>query len=393
MSQYTPTIYQNPAPISYNPSIAYTFNWIPYTCEGKTQYAETVYEINIEDSQGVVFVPEGYTARGCFTSFEVAVNDTVIHYIKSPNIAVSCLSGTYLPLGLKVNCDFSQITLIEGSVLLTLCNSVYTVLYTGSVPLKFKADIKIKEFLKTEISVTGKNVIYQQLSVYNDRLFTLDNSNILTEITGLNCEFNSPVFQANHFAILDINTVSLLLTGSNVNFKDFTPTTKAVKVYDVNNTVTSLTGSNVNFKDFIPTTKAVKVYEDNNTVTSLTGSNVNFKDFIPTTKAIKEHEDSSLITLTVSGYSTDFIPPGGIWPPDTTPPVITLIGSVSINLLVGAAFTDPGADVIDNQDAPTVTLGSGIVNTGSVGTYTITYTATDTSGNAATPVTRTIIVS
>ena len=80
---------------------------------------------------------------------------------------------------------------------------------------------------------------------------------------------------------------------------------------------------------------------------------------------------------------------------DTTPPLITLIGSSPINHELSTAFTDPGATA---TDVPSQDLSSSIVVTGSVdvnlaGTYNLTYNVTDTNGNAATSVTRQVIVS
>ncbi|MEI7462795.1 MAG: immunoglobulin-like domain-containing protein, partial [Candidatus Taylorbacteria bacterium] len=76
---------------------------------------------------------------------------------------------------------------------------------------------------------------------------------------------------------------------------------------------------------------------------------------------------------------------------ETTPPVITLSGLNSISITVGSSFTDPGATALDNVDGVTAVVVSGTVNTNTVGTYTITYTATDVAGNTATS-TRTVIV-
>ncbi|MFM8720684.1 MAG: cadherin-like beta sandwich domain-containing protein [Chthoniobacterales bacterium] len=77
---------------------------------------------------------------------------------------------------------------------------------------------------------------------------------------------------------------------------------------------------------------------------------------------------------------------------DTTAPVITLIGSNPMTVAVGATFTDPGATVTDKIDAPRTIYGTGSVNTAVVGQYTLTYNATDSAGNSATPVTRTVNV-
>ena len=79
---------------------------------------------------------------------------------------------------------------------------------------------------------------------------------------------------------------------------------------------------------------------------------------------------------------------------DGTAPVITLTGASTINLTVGDSFTDPGATATDNVDgnltSSIVTTGS--VNTGTAGTYTLNYNVSDAAGNAATQVSRTVIV-
>ncbi|NDB96679.1 MAG: DUF5011 domain-containing protein, partial [Verrucomicrobia bacterium] len=77
---------------------------------------------------------------------------------------------------------------------------------------------------------------------------------------------------------------------------------------------------------------------------------------------------------------------------DAQPPVITLIGADPLEVYKGATFTDPGATVTDNVDAERTITGAGTVDTTSVGIYTLTYTATDTAGNMAVPVTRTVNV-
>jgi TolA-binding protein len=78
---------------------------------------------------------------------------------------------------------------------------------------------------------------------------------------------------------------------------------------------------------------------------------------------------------------------------DQTAPVIQLIGSGSVSINVGGTFTDPGATAIDNVDGNVSgILGTGAINTAIAGTYTLTYNVSDTAGNAATPVTRSISV-
>ena len=79
---------------------------------------------------------------------------------------------------------------------------------------------------------------------------------------------------------------------------------------------------------------------------------------------------------------------------DTTPPEISLVGEDVIRVDLGVPFTDPGFTATDNYDADMVSrvevLGS--VDAATAGTYTLTYQGSDTSGNPATPVIRTVRV-
>lgn len=80
---------------------------------------------------------------------------------------------------------------------------------------------------------------------------------------------------------------------------------------------------------------------------------------------------------------------------DFTAPVISLIGSATVNIELGSSYTDAGATATDNIDG---TLTSSIVSTGSVntsaqGSYVISYNVADAAGNNATQVIRTVIVS
>ena len=79
-------------------------------------------------------------------------------------------------------------------------------------------------------------------------------------------------------------------------------------------------------------------------------------------------------------------------PRDVTPPTIVLNGNNPMTVPFASGFVDPGARVVDDSDAERTIFGSGAVNTGQAGTYTLTYVASDAAGNAATPVVRTVVV-
>jgi hypothetical protein len=78
--------------------------------------------------------------------------------------------------------------------------------------------------------------------------------------------------------------------------------------------------------------------------------------------------------------------------PDTTKPVITLIGESTVNVAYGSSYTDLGATVTDNKDAERPIIGTGSVNTSVPGSYTMTFNAADAAGNNADTVTRTVVV-
>ncbi|WCO01589.1 immunoglobulin-like domain-containing protein [Psychroserpens ponticola] len=81
--------------------------------------------------------------------------------------------------------------------------------------------------------------------------------------------------------------------------------------------------------------------------------------------------------------------------PDTTAPVISLIGSANISLQLGDSYSDQGATALDNIDGDltsSIVVGGDTVNTNSVGAYTITYNVSDAAGNVAVEVTRTVTV-
>ncbi|MBI3119468.1 MAG: DUF5011 domain-containing protein, partial [Candidatus Hydrogenedentes bacterium] len=87
---------------------------------------------------------------------------------------------------------------------------------------------------------------------------------------------------------------------------------------------------------------------------------------------------------------------------DTQPPVITLLGDPEMTIECPAPFVDPGATATDvcDGDVPVeasveeivVKASTAVIDTSHTGEYVITYTATDSHSNSATPVTRTVHV-
>ncbi|MDA1340567.1 MAG: DNA/RNA non-specific endonuclease [Verrucomicrobia bacterium] len=76
---------------------------------------------------------------------------------------------------------------------------------------------------------------------------------------------------------------------------------------------------------------------------------------------------------------------------DQTGPTITLTGANPLTVALGADFTDPGATATDTSGDSRPVTQSGSVDTAAAGSYTRSYTATDTLGNVST-VTRAVVV-
>ena len=80
---------------------------------------------------------------------------------------------------------------------------------------------------------------------------------------------------------------------------------------------------------------------------------------------------------------------------DNTPPVITLRGSNPYILTIGGQYIEPGAtaqDDIDGDITNRVVIDASAVNTQTVGSYIVRYNVSDSSGNQAAEVVRTVNV-
>ncbi len=79
---------------------------------------------------------------------------------------------------------------------------------------------------------------------------------------------------------------------------------------------------------------------------------------------------------------------------DTRAPILTLAGEAEMTVTRGKEFTDPGVTALDNYDGDLTANVSvlGAVDTSKAGTYTLKYSVSDSSGNEAEAVTRTVKV-
>ena len=107
--------------------------------------------------------------------------------------------------------------------------------------------------------------------------------------------------------------------------------------------------------------------------------------FYKATGLQKYYEGTDLYTATPS--------PSGFFNLGYTPPEITIIGANPVTIQAKSTYTDQGATATDSVgNIVTVVSDTSNVNINLIGTYTVTYNATDSNGNAAIQRTRTVNV-
>jgi len=90
--------------------------------------------------------------------------------------------------------------------------------------------------------------------------------------------------------------------------------------------------------------------------------------------------DAMVVTLNMAIATFE----AGVVPPDKVAPVINLNGQSVVDVHIGDTYTDAGAIAMDNVDGSVTVVTTGSVDTSTLGSYIITYTATDTAENIGT---------
>ena len=182
------------------------------------------------------------------------------------------------------------------------------------------------------------------------------------------------------------NTTGFTLTGEWYYFitaYDLTGNSTALG-FTIDKTIPTFTGI---ISWFIYTTGVIIEFFDNNTwVTATLSGNVYTSWTLITGNGIY-----NFIVTDIAGNST--------WASftidiDYTLPVITLLGSSPITIEVFSVYIDSWASALDNVDGDITTgiITVNPVNTGIVAPYIVTYNVSDTAGNPAIQVTRTVNV-
>ena len=121
--------------------------------------------------------------------------------------------------------------------------------------------------------------------------------------------------------------------------------------------------------------------EDNNYFQSIKLTNTSYDDYTPETDI-----DNNLRGLNI----TDI----GAYEWTNFPPIISLIGDSTINIVIDSDYQDQGATANDNEDGDLTNNieVNGLVDTSTLGTYTLTYNVSDSNNYPASEIIRTVNV-
>ena len=183
--------------------------------------------------------------------------------------------------------------------------------------------------------------------------------------------FNSDLSTKMLFSTLDVSTVA----GSYADYTFSLPSGQSYTIQADDRIGVKYTGGD--------STNYISVMRDIDAADPFDGTNA-YHTYYTTSWASYTDRD---LYMTLVGAGT---PTGG----DTTPPVITLLGSNPESVQYNSSYVDIGATATDDTDGDLTSsiVTSNPVDTSVIGAYTVTYNVDDSSGNAASQVTRTVNV-
>lgn len=351
-----------------------------------------IYEntVDISKSGNYKVVYKAYDKFGnvSFDEIEVIVEDTtkpVITLIGDSVVTIEAGSN-YLELGALVNDnhDLDDVAVIGGDYVDTTSLGIYNVTYDF-------IDSNLNEAIQVIRTVNVVDTTAPTITLVGETTITIEvGSNYLDAGASLTDNLDeSKIINAQ--GSVNNSIVGTYLLTYDANDSEGNKATQVIRTVNVVDTTKPTAdqisdqiiqaGNNIDWTAYINnasdnyTASSRLLFTENDTVDY---SNLGF--YVVTVTVTDENDNSFDIIFNVEVI-------------DTTAPVITLTGDATITIEVGATYTELGAVFTDNYDQNgDATVGGDTVDTATVGTYIITYDITDSNGNEATQVTRTVIV-
>jgi len=287
---------------------------------------------------------------------------------------------------------------ISGDTVNTSINGQYQLVYNvtdsaGNAAVPVTRTVNVADTRTPVITLTGNQAInLQKGDTYTEQGATA------TDAVDDNATLTASIVISGDTVNTSINGQYQLIYNVNDSAGNAAvPVTRTVTVSDTGAPIITLNGNNVmtveqgsTFTD--PGASATDTVDDNAILTNNIGvtGTVNTATLGNYTLSYNVSDSSGNAAITVTRTVQV------VTAADTIPPVITLNGNSSITIEQFTTYTDLGATATDNIDNnSTVTANiqtSGIVNTGAIGNYTVSYNVSDAAGNAATALQRTVQV-
>ncbi len=298
------------------------------------------------------------------------------------------IGDTYTELGATATdaVDQAVVVVVGGDIVTTTATSTFVVSYTasdasGNPAIPVSRTVYVVDIAVPIITIVGSSTVDVEYgSVYTDAGATA-----LDDADG-DISANIVTSGSVNTSALGAYTLSYDVSDSSGNAA--ITTNRTVNVVDTTAPVVTVTGSST-----VVLTVGDTYTEDGATATDAVDGSL----IVTTTGTV---DTNTVGTYTLVYSATDLSGNTGTSSrdvivnaaPDTTAPIITILGTNPVTITVGGVFTDEGATSTDNVDVNLPITASSTVNTSVVGTYTVTYNTTDNSGNAAIPMVRTVNV-
>ena len=274
---------------------------------------------------------------------------------------------------------------VDGNVSVTITGTVDTSI-VGSYTIIYTAQDNAGNESNSTRAITVIDVTPPVITLNGEINSTLEQNAIYTELGATAVDAVDGNVTVEISGNVDTSTVgNYIITYSAVdNASNEANITRTITVIDVTSPVITLNGKanmtleqNTNYNELGAT--ALDAVDGNVSVTiigDVDTSIVGSYTIIYTAQDSVGNESNSTRTITVI---------------DVTPPVITLNGEANSTLEYDDIYEELGATATDNSDANVSVEISGMVDTSVEGSHTVTYTATDSSGNTATVI-RTVTI-
>ena len=288
--------------------------------------------------------------------------------------------------------DVSQVTDMSGMFSYSLFNgniSSWDVSQVTDMSGMFNGDTSFNQDLSewNVSQVTGMSGMFEEATSFNQPL----NDWNVSQVTDMSymfsdaTSFNQPLSSWNVSQVASMNNMFALATAFDQNLGNWyvVPADTAYATSEGNLNVTTISAQNSVLGGHSP-----------NYGIGSGGDSASFNITDSNTLMFKAAPSARDYTVNVTASGNAVFEDGNNWrelaitvtgeaPADTTPPVITLVGANPDSLPAGFAYADPGVTCTDDTDPnPSLTSNAAAIITASTppGTYTVTYTCTDSLG-------------